>query len=104
MLNFKFLIAYVATNSTDPRQKLAYAFEMYDLDNNNVLDEHEIKLVLKSMFQLLGVDEKNVNFDHCIENVMLSLDQDKDKKITKSEFIEGIISDSYLYTLLSPFQ
>jgi Ca2+-binding EF-hand superfamily protein len=100
----EFMIAYVATNSTDPREKLKYAFEMYDLDNNKVLDEHEIKQVVRSMFKLLAVDEQNVNFDRCIENIMSSLDVDNDSKITKSEFIEGILSDSYLNTLLSPFQ
>ncbi len=76
---------------------------MYDQDNNKVLDEKEIKQVVKAMFKLLGVDEKNTNFTQCINNIMTSLDVDRDHRITQAEFIEGILNDPYLMTLLSPF-
>lgn len=76
---------------------------MYDQDNNKVLEEKEIKTVVRAMFKLLGVDEKNTSLERCISNIMHSLDVNKDKKISQAEFIEGILSDSYLMTLLSPF-
>jgi Ca2+-binding EF-hand superfamily protein len=99
----EFLIAYVATTGTDLREKLKYAFAVYDQDNNKVLEENEIRLVLKAMFKLLNVDESTVNFEKCLENIMNSLDENKDSKISKGEFIDGIINDPYLYALLSPF-
>jgi recoverin len=100
----EFMIAYVATTGQDPREKLKYAFEMYDQDHSHYLDEKEIKQVVVAMFKLLGVDQQNVNFDRCIDNIMTSLDVNNDAKITRSEFIDGVLTDSYLNTLLSPFQ
>lgn len=99
----EFLIAYATTNGTDVREKLEYVFQIYDRDNNKVLDEAEIKFVLKSMFKLLNVSQNSVDFDRCLRNIMISLDANKDSKISKAEFIEGILNDAYLYALLSPF-
>ena len=76
---------------------------MYDKDNNRVIDEHEMRTVMKAMFKLLSVDEEKTNFDKCVKNIMASLDENKDSKISRGEFIEGILADSYLYALLSPF-
>jgi Ca2+-binding EF-hand superfamily protein len=100
---FRFLIAYVATNGTEVREKLEYVFQIYDRDNNKVIDQSEIKLVLKSMFKLLNVNQNNVDFERCLKNIMSSLDVNKDSKISKAEFIDGILNDSILYALLSPF-
>ena len=99
----EFLIAYAATSGADNREKLKYVFDVYDVDNNKVIDEQEIRHVLKSMFTLLGVDEKTTDFERCIQNIMNSLDENRDTKISKGEFIDGILADSLLYTLLSPF-
>jgi len=87
----------------DHRKKLNYVFELYDLDNNKILDESEIRQVIKIMFKLLCVKEENVNFERCMENVMNSLDNNHDTKITKREFIDGILKDDFLYSLLCPF-
>jgi Ca2+-binding EF-hand superfamily protein len=62
----EFLIAYVATNTGDPREKLKYVFDIYDQDKNRVIDEHEMRTVLKSMFKLLNVNEENGNFEFLI--------------------------------------
>ena len=100
----EFLIAYVqTTDGADLREKLDYVFQIYDVDDNKVIDESEIRLVLKAMFRLLNIDENNVNFDKCVANILEILDQNKDSKISKGEFIEGIISDSFCMTMLSPF-
>ena len=99
----EFLIAYVATTNGDPREKLKFAFDVYDQDNNKVLDEHEIRIVLRSMFKLLNMNERSVNLDKCIENIMSTLDENKDSKISKGEFIDGVLADPLLYHLLSPF-
>lgn len=74
-----------------------------DLDNNKVLDEFEIRSGLKQMFMLLGVNESSVNTDRCLENVMHTLDANKDSKISRNEFIDGVLEDNFLYSLFSPF-
>jgi Ca2+-binding EF-hand superfamily protein len=99
----EFLLAYVSTTGTDVRQKLNYAFDVFDLDKNKVLDENEIRQALKAMFKLLAVDEKAVNMERCVDNVVKSLDENKDCKISKGEFIDGVMNDPYLLVILSPF-
>lgn len=99
----EFLISYVATTNGDIKEKLNYAFNVYDQDNNKVLDESEIRIVLKAMFILLNINTENVDLDTCLENIMKSLDGNHDTKISKAEFIDGILTDSVLQTLLSPF-
>lgn len=99
----EFLLAYVSTTGTDIRQKLNYAFDVFDLDKNKVLDENEIRQALKAMFKLLTVDEKAVNMERCVDNVVKSLDENKDCKISKGEFIDGVMNDPYLLVILSPF-
>lgn len=91
------------TSGADIREKLNYVFQVYDLDDNKVIDEEEMRLVLKAMFRLLNIDEDNVNFDKCVANILDILDENKDNKISKGEFIEGIIRDSFCMTMLSPF-
>lgn len=46
----EFLVAYVITNNHndgchDQKTRLNYVFDLYDLDNNKVLDEYELKEV-----------------------------------------------------------
>lgn len=99
----EFLIAYVATTSGDAREKLRYVFAIYDLDNDKVLNESEIRQVLNAMFSLLNMNNSNISMEKCLENVMSSLDVNQDKIISIGEFIDGILSDSVLQALMSPF-
>jgi Ca2+-binding EF-hand superfamily protein len=99
----EFLIALVATTNGEAREKLKYAFAVYDLDNDKVLNEDEIRQVLKAMFSLLNMKNSNVDMNQCLQNVMNSLDVNKDKKISIGEFIDGILEDSVLQALMSPF-
>ena len=100
----EFLVAYAATSgAAEKREKLDYAFDFYDLDNNMVLDEMELRAVIKLMFGMWGVKEENVNLDTCIANIMHSMDKNKDKKISKTEFIDGMLTDPLLMSLMSPF-
>ena len=85
------------------KDKLNYVFKVYDHDNNKVIDRNEIASVLKGMFRLMGVRKENVDFEKCLENIMDSLDVNHDTKISKEEFINGLLNDSYLYAMLSPF-
>ena len=100
----EFLIAYVNTTSgVELKEKLNYVFKVYDQDDNKVIDRDEVARVLQGMFKLIGIQSDDVNFEKCIENIMDSLDVNHDSKISKDEFINGLLNDSYLYAMLSPF-
>ena len=54
-INFnEFLIAYALTSRGDQKQKLEYAFELYDVDDNGYLDKKEVSEALEAMLDLLG--------------------------------------------------
>jgi Ca2+-binding EF-hand superfamily protein len=50
----EFLIGYAITSKGDLKQKLEYAFELYDADNNGVLTPNEINEVVVGM---LGIED-----------------------------------------------
>ncbi len=56
----EFLIGYAITSKGDLKQKLEYAFEMYDADNNGILSRKEIKEVVVGM---LGISLKGLKLE-----------------------------------------
>ncbi len=50
----EFLIGYAITSKGDLKQKLEYAFELYDADNNGILTANEINEVVIGM---LGIED-----------------------------------------------
>ncbi|CAF0713651.1 unnamed protein product [Brachionus calyciflorus] len=98
----EFLIAYSLTSRGDPKKKLEYAFSIYDIDNNGSLSSTEVRSVLVGMLDLLGADKKTDSqalASECIQQ----LDANRDGKIGKDEFINGLLSNYSLRALMSPF-
>ena len=135
----------MATTEGNIQEKLEYAFDLYDSDNNlvhieknfncimltgilyiyiyiylfiylfiylnvsflsnmvKVIDENEMRTVLGAMFKLLGVDMMSTDLDRCVKNMMRVLDKNNDNFISKREFIDGMLSDRVLLSLMSPF-
>jgi len=103
----EFLMAYIATTQAPLEQKLRYAFNVYDIDKNSLIDRTEILSVLRCMFELLGMsDETNTkySYEHCADNIMKHLDVNDDKRLSKEEFIQGLKKDPFLQSLMNPFQ
>ncbi|CAF1679371.1 unnamed protein product, partial [Didymodactylos carnosus] len=98
--------AYVATTEASLEQKLRYAFDVYDIDKNSLIDRTEILLVLRSMFELLGMSNEpdKYSYEQCADNIMKNLDSNSDNRISKEEFIQGLKDDSFLQSLMNPFQ
>ena len=49
------------TSRGDPKKKLEYAFDMYDVENNGTLDQNELTTGITGMLDLLGADKKGVD-------------------------------------------
>jgi len=97
----------VATTEAPLEQKLRYAFNVYDLDHNSMIDRAEILFILRAMFQLLGMnDDKSHNhsYEQCADTIMKNLDVNEDQRISKEEFIQGLKKDPFLRGLMNPFQ
>jgi len=59
------------------------------------------------MFELLGMSDdksRKYSYNHCADTIMKNLDIDEDQCISKEEFIQGLIRDPFLQTLMNPFQ
>jgi len=100
----EFLIAYVATTEAPLERKLRYAFNVYDLDHNSMIDRAEILFILRAMFQLLGMNNVKYSYEECADTIMKNLDINEDQRLSKEEFIQGLIKDPFLQSLMNPFQ
>lgn len=99
----EFLIGYALTSRGDMRTKLEYAFELYDCDNNGLLNKSEVGQIITAMLDLYGANKgcyvpAQIAFE-CVEN----LDTNNDDQLNKEEFIQGLMAHYELRNLMSPF-
>ncbi|RNA04105.1 neuronal calcium sensor 2-like [Brachionus plicatilis] len=98
----EFLVAYSLTTEGEPKEKLEYAFDLYDVDENGSLTSEEVRSVIVGMLDLLGADKKTDSralAAECFEQ----LDANRDDRVCKQEFIEGLLANYSLRALMSPF-
>jgi len=91
------------TSKGDLNRKLEYAFDLYDADRNGYLDKNEVREVVIGMLDLLGADKKGQNSAHLADECIRQLDASRDGKVTKAEFINGLLKNYSLRALMSPF-
>lgn len=76
-------IAYVLTTHGKISDKLSYAFEMYDIDNDGYLTHSEVQDVIEAMLIMVGCDFSKPRVMKITEYCMDFLDIKKDGKITR---------------------
>ncbi len=64
-----------------------FSFQIFDFDDSQYLTEAEIEKFVKMVYGSRGTSV------HC-KNIMAKLDKNNDRKITKKEFIAGLLSSS----------
>lgn len=97
----EFLLAYIATSNGRKREKFEYAFEVFDINENEKIERKEVSKILKIMCQIVGLSEEEA--ETYTETLMLSFDTNQDKILTKQEFINGCLHDSTLAKIADPF-
>jgi len=98
----EFLLAYIATTDATKHQKFDYAFEVYDINDDQLIDKKETKKILNIICRIMGLSEEDAKV--YTETLMLSFDTNQDKVLTKTEFIDGCLHDSTLGKFSNPFQ
>ncbi|CAF4229448.1 unnamed protein product, partial [Rotaria socialis] len=97
----EFLIAYIATSEGTVRQKFEYAFEVYDINGDDMIERKEAKKILNLLCRIHGFSEHDAVM--YTNTVMLTFDTNQDKFLSRTEFINGCLHDSALGHISNPF-
>ena len=94
-LNFsEFIVAMDVMDSKENIENLKHIFKMFDADNNEKLDRKEIATFV-SFLSKFSTDNEDFS-----EKMIQDLDSNKDGEISETEFIEGVIKNEKLLSLL----
>ncbi|KAI3381783.1 hypothetical protein SNEBB_002036 [Seison nebaliae] len=100
----EFLIAISITSHGEPRKKLNWAFNMYDIDGNGQIDKNEMLKIILAIYDLVG--EENRIADNApmarVDKIFEKMDTNHDGVLSKDEFIDGCLQDELLKRLLAP--
>lgn len=93
------------TSRGDPRDKLDYAFDVYDTNNSGYLDKNELSKVIYAMLNLLGAEKKDDpdGINELATDCLKKLDKNEDGRVSKEEFIVGLSENYSLKALMNPF-
>jgi len=99
----EFLIAISLTAKRDPKQKLEWAFSMYDIDNSGYVEQKEMIKIMEAIYDLNGEDKHGANPPaKTVERIFTKMDKNQDYKLSSEEFVNGCLMDEHLNHLLSP--
>ncbi|CAF2088394.1 unnamed protein product [Rotaria magnacalcarata] len=97
----EFLIASIATSEGTDRQKFEYAFEVYDINGDDMIERKEAKKILNLLCRIQGFSENDAVM--YTNTLMLTFDTNQDKVLSRTEFINGCLHDSTLGHISNPF-
>ncbi|KZC08099.1 Neuronal calcium sensor 2 [Dufourea novaeangliae] len=101
----EFLLAIDVTSSGTPEEKLKWAFRMYDVDGNGVIDIQEMTKIVQAIYDMLGACSSNRPADSAEErakNIFAKMDENNDGQLTQEEFLKGCLQDEELSKMLAP--
>ncbi|KAI3381536.1 hypothetical protein SNEBB_008700 [Seison nebaliae] len=101
----EFLIAVSLTTSGDLRQRLSWSFDMYDIDGNGKIDHREMEKLIEAIYELLGEQHKikqKGGVQRVVDEIFGIMDTSKDGLLSRDEFIDGLMKDPQLRSLLAP--
>ena len=103
-VSFKeFLLAINISSNGSAEEKLKWAFRLYDINGDGVINRCEMIIIVEAMFEMLNegqVQGKNNAKDRAKE-IFAKLDINGDFKLTREEFITGCLNDPQLSNLLT---
>jgi len=91
------------TSRGDQREKLSYAFDLYDLDESGYLDINELNTIIFAMFDMLNTEKDRAHSYSLAQLCMKQLDKDGNGQISKDEFVTGLLENYSMRILMSPY-
>jgi Ca2+-binding EF-hand superfamily protein len=102
---YEFLIAISLSSDKDPKTKLRFAFKMYDIDQNKMLDINEIENIIKAINKFSGLRENKSNNQptphEIAKHLLKKFDRDSNGFLTEEEFIDEALTFPTLHALNS---
>ena len=98
----EFLIAFNIRSKGTLDEKLNWTFDVYDHNNDGIIDRTELKKMFNLLFRMMEVDMKDERYDvnKRVDAMLMKHDASGDKVLDRQEFIEGIKKDVHLKKLL----
>ena len=84
-------------------EKLRFAFKMYDVNGNGLIDQGEMIQVLKTLYELMGKNNRKKVHEAAEKRtkaVFAEMDRNKDGYLTQDEFFCGCQGDNELSNIL----
>ncbi|KAK2723608.1 hypothetical protein QYM36_002074 [Artemia franciscana] len=101
----EFLLAIDVTSAGTPEEKLKWAFRMYDVDGNGVIDLQEMTKIVQAIYDMLGNASASRPADSAEDrarSIFARMDENGDGQLTEEEFLRGCLQDEELSKMLSP--
>ncbi|CAF1144836.1 unnamed protein product [Rotaria sordida] len=89
-LNFtEYVLAMHIHESDDLEHNLALAFDIFDYDKSKTIDQKELLHMITATSDLIGQPYDLANAKSLAKKILDSCDKNRNKKITKQEFLDG---------------
>ncbi|KAF9439027.1 Neuronal calcium sensor 1 [Entomortierella beljakovae] len=105
-IEFKeFIVALSVTSRGGLEEKLQWAFQLYDIDNDESITYEEMLSIVDAIYKMVGTmvklpaDEDTA--EKRVTKIFSLMDKDKDGKLTFEEFKEGSMKDPTIVQALS---
>ncbi len=103
-VDFKeFLLAISFVSDKDSKQKLRFAFKMYDIDRDGQLSLKELEKLVIGIYEFTGQKNMSGSDDpkEKAKQMLKKLNKDENEYITEDEFVDEIILFPTLHALMS---
>ena len=98
----EFLLALDITIVGTPEDKLKWAFRLYDINGDGVVNRCEMIIIIESMFKMFDPYSRGKNYaNNRAKKIFTQLDINNDLKLTEDEFVLGCLQDEELTRLLT---
>ena len=100
-LNFyEFMQVKKAMELTETEDKLEWIFKIFDLDGAGYIDVLELQDVIEGVYRMVGKPVDKDEVMDCIAEIRYAIDDDRDWKITKEEFVTNGLKSKFILQLL----
>jgi Ca2+-binding EF-hand superfamily protein len=100
------LLAFNIRSKGKLEERLTWTFNIYDTNNDNMIDMKELKKMFDILFTMLNVDRHNDKYsvEKYVSDVITKFDLSGDKQLSLEEFVQGVKNDEPLKKLILDHQ